>query len=69
MNRTGLPMTDHQEYEVNWCLPTAEEIAITASKYADQPSKEDWVLLKALFHRMEQNVRVPLQVEVEGEDG
>ena len=62
-------MTDHIEYEPNWCLATAEEIAITASKYADQPSKEDWVLLKALFHRMEQNVRVPLQVEVEGEDG
>lgn len=69
MNRTGLPMTDHQEYEVNWCLATAEEIAIVASKYADNCNVKDAYFLKALCERYIRELRPPLAVEVEGEDG
>jgi len=64
-----MSMLDHGEFEesptYDWQLATAEEIAITASRYAEQPCKEDWKLLQTLFARMERSVHLPLSVPVE----
>lgn len=64
-----MSLPDHGELEnipaYDWQLATAEEIAITASRYAEQPCKEDWKLLQTLFARMERNVHLPLSVPVE----
>jgi len=60
---------DHIEYEINWCCCTAEKIALTASRYSENPTKADYQLLDALYERMKREIRLPLAVEVEGEDG
>lgn len=64
-----MSLPDHGELEdapvYDWQLATAEEIAITASRYAESPCKEDWRLLQVLFNRMERNVRLPVAVPVE----
>lgn len=62
-------MHDHIEYEINWCCCTAEKIALTASRYSENPTKADYQLLDALYERMKREIRLPLAVEVEGEDG
>ena len=67
-----MSLPDHGELEnipaYDWQLATAEEIAITASRYAESPSKEDWRLLQVLFNRMERNVHLPVTELVEPVD-
>lgn len=66
--RHDLPFTDHIE-EVDWCLVTAEELAISWANYAEAPSSEKWVVLDKLTERFRKNFKPPMRIQVEGEDG
>ena len=66
--RYDLPFTDHIE-TVDWCLTTAEELAICWADYYDSPSSEKWVVIDKLTERFRKNFKPPLSVLVEGEDG
>lgn len=66
--RYDLPFTDHLE-DVDWCLCTAEELAISWANYAEAPSSEKWVVLDKLTERFRKNFKPPMSVQIEGEDG
>ena len=66
--RYDLPFTDHCE-EVDWCLTTAEELAICWANYAEEPSSEKWVVIDKLTERFRKNFKPPMSVQIEGEDG
>ena len=62
-------MIDHIEYEINWCCCTAEKIALTASRYSENPTKADYQLLDALYERMKREIRLPWRLRLRGKMG